>query len=151
MCATFIILYYHCSTTIYVLLLKGGNQNRQGVQFWFHGGLIQGERGGGANSVCQFHSPLPHPLLGKYPHLVARVASKAAKKAASTAPGTSTGRQSEVTVNFHEVAVGATVEKYIEIANVSPVSRVQTIPHYICVTSLQICPLMLQCESGIGQ
>lgn len=89
-------------------------------------------RGGGEQiQYDSFILHFPGPLLGKYPHLVARVASKAAKKAASTAAGTSTGRQSEVTVNFHEVAVGATVEKYIEIANVSPVSRVQAIPHYI--------------------
>ena len=64
---------------------------------------------------------LPTPLLciGKYPHLVARVVSKSTKKMAATAPGTSW--QPEVTVNFHEVAVGTTVEKCIEIANVSPV------------------------------
>ena len=70
-----------------------------------------------------FHSLSVHPSpVGKYPHLMARVVSKAAKKAATTAPGASTRWQSEVTVNFHEVAVGTTVEKFIEIANVSPVS-----------------------------
>ena len=67
-------------------------------------------------------SPSPCPSVGKYPHLVARVASKAAKKAEPRAPSTSLGWRSEVTVNFHEVAVGATTDKYIEIANVSPVS-----------------------------
>ena len=74
--------------------------------------------------VCSSAGVLPvHPSpVGKYPHLVARVVSKAAKKAATTAPGASTRWQSEVTVNFHEVAVGTTIEKFIEIANVSPVS-----------------------------
>ncbi len=78
------------------------------------------------NLVCVYEltvsSPSPRPSVGKYPHLVARVASKAAKKAEHIAPSTSLGWRSEVTVNFHEVAVGATIEKYIEIANVSPVS-----------------------------
>ena len=95
-------------------------------------------------------SPSPCPSVGKYPHLVARVASKAAKKVEPRAPSTSLGWRSEVTVNFHEVAVGATIEKYIEIANVSPVStdifftsHMLTVIHTYIYVRMCVCLLLL--------